>query len=159
MGCTFPRTQRLFSTVTIFITTKRGIQTRMYLSHWFTLELTSLYPQFFVQPRSLHGRYTDVCGIEQAPQRHGSGSLDVRRGVGILLLIWSPSNITEANFFFFQFCCTVVASVRAFTLQRGSSGSQSLACYGLSISNPYPTNRSPWMNMRASLDARRCLIV
>jgi hypothetical protein len=98
MGCTFPRTQRLFSTATIFITTKRSIQTRMYLSDCVTPELTSC-PQFFVQPRSLHGRYADVCRIEQAPQRNGSGSLGVWRGVGILRLIWS--NTTEVNFFFF----------------------------------------------------------
>jgi hypothetical protein len=96
MGCTFPRTQRLFSIATIFITTKRSIQTRMYLSDWVTPELTSC-PQFFVQPRSLHGRYADVCRIEQAPQRNGSGSLGVWRGVGILRLIWS--NTTEVNFF------------------------------------------------------------
>jgi hypothetical protein len=36
-----------------------------------------------------------VCRIEQTPQRHGSGSLGVRRGVSILLLI--GSNITKVN--------------------------------------------------------------
>ena len=75
----------------------------MYLSHRVTLELTSC-PQFFVQPRSLHGRYIDVCRIEQTPQPHGSGSLGVRRGVGILLLIWS--NTTEVNFPSFFLLCS-----------------------------------------------------
>lgn len=50
MRCIFPRTQRLFSTVTIFITTKRSTQTRMNLSHWVTLELTSLIRSFSFNP-------------------------------------------------------------------------------------------------------------
>jgi hypothetical protein len=37
-----------------------------------------------------------VCGIEQTRQRHGSGSLGVRRGVSTLLLTWS--NMTQVNF-------------------------------------------------------------
>jgi cytochrome P450 len=55
----------------------------------FTLDYTradASYPQFFVQPRSLHGRYADVYRIEQTPQRHGSGPLGVRRGVSIFTL-------------------------------------------------------------------------
>ena len=114
------------------------------------------YPQFFVQPRSLHGRYADVFRIEQTPQRHGSGPLGVRRGVSILFLILP--DITSVDFFL-QICCAVVASVRVSTSQRGSYGLRSHACCGLLISDPYPTSRFPWRNTRASLGARHCLIV
>jgi hypothetical protein len=55
MGCTFPRTQRFFLTVTVFTTTKRSTQTRMNPFPLIALELTFPIPSFSFNPNRYMG--------------------------------------------------------------------------------------------------------